>query len=153
MKALAAAGVPVGVMVAPLIPQLNDHDLEAILEAAAAHGASAAGWILVRLPLEVAPLFRAWLDAHRPLRAAHVMSVIRQLRGGRDYDASFATRMRGTGQFAALIEQRFALAVKRLGLDRPRAPMDRSQFAPPAPPAPPSPAPRARTATQGDLFG
>ena len=148
VKTLAAAGVPVGVMVAPLIPQLNDRDLEAILEAAAANGATAAGWILVRLPREVAPLFRAWLDAHRPLRAAHVMSVIRQLRGGRDYDANFATRMRGTGEFATLIERRFALAVKRLGLNRERAPMDRSRFKPPEAP----PARKVHDTRQADLF-
>ena len=148
VKTLADAGVPVGVMVAPLIPQLNDRDLEAILEAAAHNGATAAGWILVRLPREVAPLFRAWLDAHRPLRAAHVMSVIQQLRGGRDYDANFATRMRGSGEFATLIERRFALAVKRLGLNRERAPMDRTQFRPPS--APPAPSPR--DARQADLF-
>ncbi|HEY5863062.1 MAG TPA: PA0069 family radical SAM protein, partial [Casimicrobiaceae bacterium] len=128
VKTLSDAGVPVGVMVAPLIPQLNDRDLEAILEAAAANGATAAGWILVRLPREVAPLFRAWLDAHRPQRAAHVMSVVQQMRGGRDYDADFATRMRGSGQFATLIERRFALAAKRLGLNRERMPLDRSRF-------------------------
>jgi DNA repair photolyase len=149
VKALAAAGVPVGVMVAPLIPQLNDRDLEAILDAAAANGATAAGWILVRLPREVAPLFRAWLDTHRPERAAHVMSIISQMRGGRDYDANFATRMRGTGEFAALIERRFAIAVRRLGLNRERAPLDRSQFRPPAPPAPQR---QASDARQRDLF-
>ena len=90
IRALADAGVPVGVLVAPVIPQLNDRDLEAILEAAAAHGATSAGWILLRLPLEVAPLFRAWLDEHYPLRAAHVMSLIQQLRGGRDNDPNSA---------------------------------------------------------------
>jgi len=154
VKALADAGVPVGVMVAPLIPQLNDCDLEAILEAAAANGATAAGWVLLRLPLEVAPLFRAWLDAHRPLRAAHVMSLVQQLRGGRDYDASFGTRMRGRGEFATLIERRFDLAVARLGLNRQRAPMDRTQFRPPVTPAAarsPLAAP-PRDARQRDLF-
>ena len=149
VKTLAAAGVPVGVMVAPLIPQLNDRDLEAILEAAAANGATAAGWILVRLPREVAPLFRAWLDAHRPLRAAHVMSVIQQLRGGRDYDANFATRMRGTGEFATLIENRFAIAAKRLGLNRERVPMDRSKF---QPPQRHDAVPKAKDPRQPDLF-
>jgi DNA repair photolyase len=128
VKTLADAGVPVGVLVAPVIPQLNDHDLEAILEAAAANGARSAGWIMLRLPREVAPLFRDWLDSHYPLRAAHVMNVIRQLRGGRDYDPSFGSRMRGTGEFASLIERRFALAVKRLGLNRERVPMDTSRF-------------------------
>ena len=151
VKTLSDAGVPVGVMVAPLIPQLNDRDLEAILEAAAANGATAAGWILVRLPREVAPLFRAWLDAHRPQRAAHVMSVVQQMRGGRDYDADFATRMRGSGQFATLIERRFALAAKRLGLNRERMPLDRSRFR--APVAEAAAPPRARDERQGDLFG
>jgi DNA repair photolyase len=133
---LSEAGVPVGVLAAPVIPQLNDSDLESILEAAAAHGARHAGWIMLRLPLEVAPLFRDWLDAHVPLRADHVMSVLRQLRGGRDYDARFAERMRGTGPFADLIEKRFALACKRLGLNRDRTPLDTSRFRPPVPPGP-----------------
>ena len=131
VKTLADADIPVGVMVAPLIPQLNDRDLEAILEAAAAHGARSAGWILLRLPHEVAPLFRAWLDAHYPLRAAHVMSLVQQMRGGRDYDASFGTRMRGSGTFAELIEKRFAIACRRLGLNhgrRDHAGLDTSRF-------------------------
>jgi DNA repair photolyase len=131
VKALADAGVPVGVLVAPIIPQLNDRDLEAILEAAASNGATDAGWILLRLPLEVAPLFREWLDTHYPLRAAHVMSLIQQLRGGRDNDPRFGSRMRGSGEFAWLTERRFNLAVKRLGLNRERAPLDRTRFRPP----------------------
>ena len=131
IRALSDAGIPVGVLAAPVIPQLNDRDLEAILEAATAHGAQHAGWIMLRLPLEVAPLFRDWLDAHYPLRAEHVMSVLRQLRGGKDYDARFGERMRGTGPFAELIEKRFALACKRLGLNRDRAPLDTSRFRPP----------------------
>jgi DNA repair photolyase len=136
IKALSDAGVPVGVLAAPVIPQLNDRDLEAILEAAAANGARHAGWIMLRLPLEVAPLFRDWLDAHYPLRAEHVMSVLRQLRGGRDYDARFGARMRGTGPFAELIEKRFALAAKRLGLNRDRKPLDTTRFRPPIPDGP-----------------
>ena len=131
IKTLRDAGVPVGVLAAPVIPQLNDRDLEAILEAAAAQGARHAGWIMIRLPLEVAPLFRAWLDAHYPLRAEHVMSVLRQLRGGREYDARFGERMRGTGPFAELIEKRFALACRRLDLNRDRMPLDTSRFRPP----------------------
>ena len=131
IKTLRDAGVPVGVLAAPVIPQLNDRDLEAILEAAAAQGARHAGWIMLRLPLEVAPLFRAWLDAHYPLRAEHVMSVLRQLRGGREYDARFGERMRGTGPFAELIEKRFALACRRLDLNRDRMPLDTSRFRPP----------------------
>ncbi len=146
LKTLSAAGVPVGVMVAPIIPQLNDRDLEAILEAAAANGAHGAGWVLLRLPREVAPLFREWLDAHYPLRAGHVMSVVRQMRGGRDYDSAFGSRMRGDGAFAALIEKRFALACRRLGLDRGRehVGLDASRFRPPV---------IDDRARQGDLFG
>ena len=132
IRALAQAGVPVGVMVAPIIPQLNDRDLEAILEAAAAAGARHAGWVLLRLPREVAPLFRDWLDAHHPLRAEHVMSLVRQMRGGRDNDPRFGARMRGSGPYADLIEQRFALACRRFGLARDREPLDRTQFRPPA---------------------
>ena len=89
VKALSGAGIPVGVNVAPIIPQLTDHELEAILEAAAAAGARYAFWTMLRLPLEVAPLFRDWLAAHYPLRAAHVMSIVRQIRGGKDYESQF----------------------------------------------------------------
>ena len=133
VRTLADAGIPVGVMVAPVIPQLNDRDLEPILEAAAASGAQGAGWVLLRLPLEVAPLFREWLDAHYPLRAAHVMSIVRQMRGGRDYDSTFGTRMRGDGAFVTLVEKRFELACRRLGLDRGRehTGLDTSRFRPP----------------------
>jgi DNA repair photolyase len=131
VRTLTDAGVPVGVMVAPIIPGLTDKDLEAILDAAVANGATYAGWIMLRLPREVAPLFRDWLEAHHPLRAAHVMSLVQQVRGGRDYDAAFGTRMRGTGTFAELIEKRFDLASRRLGLKRDRVPLDRSRFTPP----------------------
>jgi DNA repair photolyase len=135
-------------MVAPIIPQLNDSDLEAILEAAAASGAQGAGWVLIRLPREVAPLFREWLGAHYPQRSAHVMSLIRQMRGGRDYDSNFGSRMRGGGAFATLIARRFDVACRRLGLDRGReqAGHDTSRFRPPAR------APRADDDRQGDLF-
>lgn len=147
VRTLSGAGIPVGVMVAPIIPQLNDRDLEAILEAAAANGASGAGWVLIRLPLEVAPLFREWLDAHYPQRAAHIMSLIRQMRGGRDYDSTFGSRMRGSGEFAALLEKRFAIACRRLGLDRGRehVGLDTSRFHPPTPA-------RRGDHRQGDLF-
>src|SRR4051812_18343110 len=145
LKTLAAAGIPVGVMVAPLIPQLNDRDLEAILEAAAASGAQAAGWVLIRLPREVAPLFRAWLETHYPQRAGHVMSLIRQMRDGRDYDSAFGARMRGDGEFATLLEKRFSIACRRLGLNRGRdhAGLDTTRFRPPA---------RADDARQHTLF-
>src|SRR6478736_4778363 len=117
VKALAESGVPVGVNVAPVIPQLTDRDLEAILEAAAAAGARYAMWTMLRLPLEVAPLFRDWLAVHYPLRAAHVMSIVRQIRGGRDNEARFHARMGGQGEFADLVRKRFAIACKRLGLN------------------------------------
>ena len=147
LKTLSAAGIPVGVMVAPIIPQLNDRDLEAILDAAATNGARSAGWVLIRLPREVAPLFREWLDAHYPQRAPHVMSLIQQMRGGRDYDSSFGSRMRGGGEFAALLEKRFAIACRRLGFDRGRehAGLDTTRFRAPSPP-------RRDDGAQGDLF-
>lgn len=146
IKTLHEAGIPVGVMVAPIIPQLNDRDLEAILEAAAANGARGAGWVMLRLPLEVAPLFRAWLEAHYPLRAAHVMSLVRQMRGGRDYQSAFGTRMRGSGEFAELIARRFEIACRRFGLNRDRrehAGLDVTRFRPPRPDG---------AAGQGELF-
>ena len=134
VKTLADAGVPVGVSVAPVIPQLNDKDLEAILEAAAASGARYATWIMLRLPHEVKELFRDWLAQHYPLRAAHVMSLVQQIRGGRDNDPAFGSRMRGEGQFSELIARRFKLACQRLGLNSDdRAPLDTSRFRPPRP--------------------
>jgi len=131
VKALSDAGIPVGVMTAPIIPQLTDKDLEAILDAASANGARYAGWTLIRLPYEVKDLFRDWLAQHHPLRAEHVMSVIQQMRGGRDNDPQFGSRMRGQGLFADLISRRFDVACQRLGLNRERAPMDTSRFEPP----------------------
>jgi DNA repair photolyase len=116
VRALADAGIPVGVLVAPIIPMVNDAELEKIIEHAAAAGARGAGYVLLRLPYEVKDMFREWLQTHLPLRAEHVMSVIRQSRGGKDYDARFGVRMRGSGEFAELIAQRFQLACKRTGL-------------------------------------
>ncbi len=118
LRELHERGIPVGVMAAPMIPALNDMELEQILEAARDAGASSAGYILLRLPLEVAELFEDWLQAHYPQRAAHVMSLVRQSRGGRNYDAAWGQRMRGSGVFADLLEQRFRKACRRLGLDR-----------------------------------
>jgi DNA repair photolyase len=135
IKALADAGIPVGVMTAPIIPQLTDKDMEAILEAAAASGAEYAGWTMLRLPFEVKTLFRDWLAQHYPLRAGHVMSIVQQIRGGRDNDPDFGSRMRGQGQFADLIARRFDIAARRLNLNRERAPMDTSRFKPPRTPA------------------
>ncbi len=129
---LADAGVPVGVGFAPVIPGLNDHELEAVLEAAKKAGASTAMYVTLRLPLEIKDLFREWLAEARPDRAARVMSLVRQTRGGRDYDPDWSQRMKGTGPVAALIAARFKAAVKRLGLDGPRHELDVTRFRVPA---------------------
>jgi len=132
LTALSAAGIPTSVMAAPMIPALNDHELEAILEASAATGARWAGYVLLRLPYEIKDLFREWLAQHYPDRAAHVMSLIRDMRGGRDYDPRFGTRMRGTGPYAQLLSNRFRLACQRLKLNsEPRIPLDTTLFRPP----------------------
>jgi DNA repair photolyase len=129
---LSAAGVPTSVMAAPMIPALNDHELEAILESAAGAGARRAGYVLVRLPYEIKDLFREWLAEHFPDRAAHVMSLIRDVRGGRDNDPRFGTRMRGTGPYAELLRNRFQLACRRLKLNSERGtPLDTTRFRPP----------------------
>ena len=152
MRALADAGVPVGVLVAPVIPMITDAELEHILEAAHAHGAGSASYVLLRLPHELKDLWREWLQLHYPERAAHVMSLVQQMRGGRDYDSAFGKRMRGEGPFAQLIEQRFAKAHARLGFAR-LPPLDASAFVAPAPPPkPPRPAKEPPTPPQGRLF-
>jgi DNA repair photolyase len=115
IRALSGAGVPVGVLAAPMIPAINDHELERILQAAHAAGARQAGFVFLRLPLEIKELFEGWLQEHFPARKDHVLSLIRQARGGKLYDAEWGTRMRGTGPYAALLEQRFAAACARLG--------------------------------------
>ena len=120
--------------VAGVIPALNDSELEAILQRASEAGAGSAAYILLRLPLEVRELFFEWLHQHYPLRAEHVISLLRQSRGGEDYDSRFGHRMRGTGTFADLLSQRFALACKRLGLAMGEAPGGRTDlFRPPRP--------------------
>lgn len=129
---LADAGCPTGVGFAPVIPGLNDHELEAVLEAAQKAGATSAMYVTLRLPLEIKDLFREWLADARPERAARVMSLIRQTRGGKDYDPDWAQRMKGTGPVAELIATRFKAAVKRYGLDGPRPALDVSQFRVPA---------------------
>lgn len=129
---LADAGCPVGVGFAPAIPGLNDHEMEAVLEAAAKAGASSAMYVTLRLPLEIKDLFREWLADARPDRAARVMSLIRQTRGGRDYDPDWSQRMKGTGPIADLLAARFKAAIKRYGLDTPRKPLDETQFRVPA---------------------
>jgi DNA repair photolyase len=133
IRQLREAGVPAAVMVAPIIPALTDHEIERILEAAAAAGASSAGYVLLRLPHEVKELFEGWLEAHAPERARHVLSLVRQCRGGRLYDATFGRRMRGQGPYAELIERRFATAKRRLGLATQTRPLRTDLFAPPAP--------------------
>nr|WP_314438704.1 PA0069 family radical SAM protein [uncultured Brevundimonas sp.] len=128
IRRLADAGCPVGVGFAPVIPGLNDHELESVLEAAAKAGATSAMYVTLRLPLEIKDLFREWLADARPDRAARVMSLVRQTRGGRDYDPDFSQRMKGSGPVADLIAARFKAAIKRYGLDTPRALLDETQF-------------------------
>ncbi len=131
IRALAAEGVPVRSMISPVIPALTDHEVEALLAAAARAGAQCASWALLRLPHEVAPLFRDWLERHAPGRAVAVMNRLRAMHGGKDYDAAWQHRMRGTGPHAELLKKRFALACRRHGLSRRGAPLDRTAFAPP----------------------
>ncbi|THD82720.1 MAG: PA0069 family radical SAM protein [Phenylobacterium sp.] len=129
VKRLADAGVPVIVMFAPCIPGLNDHEMEAVLERAAAAGAKGAGYVALRLPLEIKDLFKEWLATDHPDRAGKVMSLIRQIRGGKDYDSQWGKRMKGEGPIAALMSRRFATARKRYGLDAKLDPLDFTQFA------------------------
>ena len=139
LRALSSARVPCGVMVAPVIPALSDNSIEEVLEAARAAGAQTAAYIVMRLPNELKGLFRDWLGIHYPLRSEHVMSVVQQLRGGRDNDPRFGARMTGTGLFAELIGKRFAIACKRLGLNgrdeggREPPDLDTTLFLPPSP--------------------
>jgi DNA repair photolyase len=129
IRTLAEAGIPVGVSIAPVIPFVTEPDIERVLEACAEAGATSASYIVLRLPWEVAPLFQQWLAAHFPQRADRVMSRVRDMRGGKDYDASFARRMKGTGLWADLLKQRFDQAVRRVGLNaRPHGILDMSAF-------------------------
>ena len=128
IRLLAEAGIPTGVMVAPVIPGLNDAEIEAILEAAYAAGARSAAKTLVRLPFGVKDLFQAWLAEHAPGRADRVMSLIRQSRDGRDNDPQFFSRMTGSGPYAAMLDQRFKAACRRIGFNQHRAELDHSQF-------------------------
>ena len=129
---LAAAGVPTGVIAAPMIPALNDHEMEKILQTARQAGAQIASYILLRLPLEIKDLFVEWLEVHAPDKARHVMSLIRDTRNGKAYEAEFGSRMQGTGEYAALLKKRFGIASRRLGYDAiERFELDTSQFRPP----------------------
>ncbi|HEX6994530.1 MAG TPA: PA0069 family radical SAM protein [Gammaproteobacteria bacterium] len=133
VRELRSAGVPTGVMIAPVIPAITDHEIERIVAAAADAGAERAGYVMLRLPYEVKTLFRAWLEAHYPQRAAHVMSLVHEMRGGRDNDPRFGTRMRGEGAYAELIARRFRVACRRHGLPRAETRTLRTDlFAPPA---------------------
>jgi DNA repair photolyase len=140
VKQLSDAGIPTYVSIAPVIPAITDHEMEHILESAAEAGARAAFFLPVRLPFEVAPLFRAWLDAHFPDRAAKVMATIQSLRGGRDNDPNFHSRFRGQGAFGDLLRTRFHIACRKYGLNRERIAVRSDLFRPPQGP-------------QGDLFG
>ncbi|HEY6241509.1 MAG TPA: PA0069 family radical SAM protein [Burkholderiales bacterium] len=134
VRRLSERGVPCGVLVAPTIPFLNDKDLEAVLEAVSEAGATMAGYTLLRLPWEVKDLFKDWLERNFPLKAAHIMARIRDMRGGRDNDPEFGSRMRGEGQFADLIRKRFDVACRRLGLNSgKRSQLDTKKFRRPGP--------------------
>src|SRR5688572_489290 len=139
LKSLSNAGVPCGVMVAALIPALNDKTMEHVLEAAAAAGANEAAYVIMRLPNELKTLFKEWLAEHYPQRAEHVMSIVRQMRGGRENDPNFGSRMSGTGNYAELVEKRFDIACRRFGLNardgagREPPELDCSRFRPPSP--------------------
>ena len=131
VKRLSDAGVPVVVMFAPCIPGLNDHEMEAVLEHSAEAGAVGAGYLALRLPLEIKDLFQEWLATDHPDRAARIMSLVRQIRGGKEYDSQWGKRMKGEGPFAALMSRRFATAKKRYSLDRPLPPLDLTRFCAP----------------------
>ncbi len=145
ITALAKAGVPVGVSISPIIPFINEPEIERIVEAAAAAGASTGFGIVLRLPWEVNPIFRQWLDQHFPDRAERVMARVREIHGGRDYDARFGQRFTGTGVWADLLRQRFEKAAARFGLVRDRVELDLTQVR--------KPLPAPADCGQGDLFG
>ncbi|MEE9208805.1 MAG: radical SAM protein, partial [Kiloniellales bacterium] len=128
IRRLAQAGVPTGVLAAPMIPALNDGEMDAILEAASEAGAEAANYILLRLPLEIKDLFIEWLEAHFPDRKDHVLSLLRDMRGGGLYQSAWGKRMRGGGVYADLLARRFELACKRLGLNERDRPIDTTLF-------------------------
>jgi len=128
VRRLAGAGVPVIVMFAPCIPGLNDHEMEGVLQRAAEAGARGAGYVALRLPLEIKDLFEEWLATDHPDRASRVMSLIRQIRGGKAYDSQWGKRMKGEGPIAALMSRRFATAKQRYGLAEPPPPLDLTHF-------------------------
>jgi DNA repair photolyase len=131
VKALSEAGIPTMVMTAPIIPGLTDHEIERLLDAAVTAGAKHVGYVLLRLPLEVSPIFKDWLLTHYPDRYRHVMSLLRSMRDGKDYDAEWGKRLKGTGPYAFQIKRRFEIAVKRLGLNETRPQLRTDLFTPP----------------------
>ncbi|WP_417566441.1 PA0069 family radical SAM protein [Marinobacter sp.] len=132
IRQLSEAGVPTGIILGPVIPFINDHEIEAILEAASEAGATRASWIMLRLPYELDDLFQDWLQRHFPQRAEHVMNRMRDLRGGKSYDATFGRRMTGTGPYSDLIRQRFSKKARRLGLNlHEEEPLRTDRFRPP----------------------
>ena len=135
LRRLTDAGVPTSVMVAPVIPALNDAEIERILDAASVAGVKEAGYVLLRLPLEVRDLFREWLMANFPDRYRHVFALIREMRGGKDYDSTWGRRMKGSGPHAWMIGRRFEIACERLGLNQSKSRLSIEHFAPPRPPA------------------
>jgi DNA repair photolyase len=135
LRQLSAAGVPTAVMVAPIVPAINDAEVERILDAAAAVGVSGAGYVMLRLPLEVRDLFREWLMANYPDRYRHVFKLIREMRGGKDYDSTWGKRMKGSGPYAWMIGRRFEVACEKLGLNAERAKLTTEHFRPPRPAA------------------
>lgn len=142
IRRLSGAGIPTGTLIAPVIPAITDHELEALLHAAAQAGAVSAGYVLLRLPQEVRSMFTDWLHAHYPDRAGHVLSLLRQAHGGREYDASFGKRMSGSGPYAQLLADRFRLACRQAGIDPGhRIPLCTSRFRRPP-----------QSGEQGDLF-
>ncbi|GAB3630254.1 DNA repair photolyase [Pandoraea terrae] len=151
VRRLTTAGVPTGVIVAPIVPALTDFDIERVLSTAAEAGATYAGYVMLRLPLEVHDIFVAWLEEHYPLRARHVLSLIEQVRDGRHNSAAFGERMRGTGKHAELVRQRFHLACRKLGFDQARAPLRTDLFrVPQLQAAPAAPAEAPAPAAAGD---
>lgn len=128
IRMLTQAGIPTTVMVAPIVPAINDREIEAILEECANAGATSAGYVVLRLPLEIKDLFREWLSKHFPDRKTRVMTLVRGMRNGLDYDPEWGKRQKGEGPYARLIADRFAKASRRLGLDKPRLPLDHTQF-------------------------
>jgi len=131
LRQLSAAGVPTAVMVAPIVPAINDAEIERILDAAAARGVSGAGYVMLRLPLEVRDLFREWVMANYPDRYRHVFKLVREMRGGKDYDSTWGTRMKGSGPYAWMIGRRFEVACEKLGLNAERAKLATEHFSPP----------------------